>query len=195
MAADGTRRTKHWAFRLANVVLSDNLFMRLIETTARLNCKDLWKELASFYSICAANFRLSGTHERQFKPFVQGKMALLSDQRPFTVPEVDCSRRTNLIHFRPRLRHESAEVLRPANAVQRKKRSSKNASTKPTPNKKPRTNSYSTDAPVMLVGRIAAAREAEITVATDQYKQAAVRVRSEHYKMLDDLCKRIDKIE
>ncbi|KUF93707.1 hypothetical protein AM587_10013924 [Phytophthora nicotianae] len=132
MAADGTRRIKHWAFRLANVVLSDNLFMRLIETTginfdradldevqslvenqfwsdvatatqmmrpfkallttilllkililvslcytARLNCKDLWKELASFYSICAANFRLSGTHERQFKPFVQGKMALL----------------------------------------------------------------------------------------------------------------------
>ncbi|ETN23674.1 hypothetical protein PPTG_20688 [Phytophthora nicotianae INRA-310] len=144
MAADGTRRIKHWAFRLANVVLSDNLFMRLIETT---------------------------------------------------VPEVDCSRRTNLIHFRPRLRHESAEVLRPANAVQRKKRSSKNASTKPTPNKKPRTNSYSTDALVMLVGRIAAAREAEITVATDQYKQAAVRVRSEHYKMLDDLCKRIDKIE
>ncbi|ETM56840.1 hypothetical protein L914_00249 [Phytophthora nicotianae] len=123
MAADGTRRTKHWAFRLANVVLSDNLFMRLIETTARLNCKDLWKELASFYSICAANFRLSGTHERQFKPFVQGKMALLY-----------------LWYWLK----ERPEAL------------------------------YS---------------------ARDQYKQAAVRVRSEHYKMLDDLCKRIDKIE
>eukprot|EP00644_Phytophthora_capsici_P019573 jgi/Phyca11/133301/e_gw1.408.2.1 len=133
MAAGGTRRTKHCTFRLTNVVLSDNLFMRLIEATGEnfdradlddvqssvknqfwrdvatayhsndeafrglinddpafgdidpgiivphspTKLEDLWKELTSFYSICSANFRLSGTHEREFKQFVQGKMDVL----------------------------------------------------------------------------------------------------------------------
>ncbi|KAG1696522.1 hypothetical protein DVH05_018173 [Phytophthora capsici] len=51
------------------------------------------------------------------------------------------------------------------------------------------------DVLVTLVGRIAAAREAEITLAREQDQEVAVRVRFEHYKMLDDLRKRIDKIE
>ncbi|EEY66980.1 uncharacterized protein PITG_17756 [Phytophthora infestans T30-4] len=39
--------------------------------------EELWKELTSFFSICAANFRLSGTHEQEFKQFVHGKMDVL----------------------------------------------------------------------------------------------------------------------
>ncbi|ETO86148.1 hypothetical protein F444_00272 [Phytophthora nicotianae P1976] len=62
---------------LTTTLLLEILILVSLYHTARLNSKDLWKELTSFYSICAANFRLSGTHERQFKPFVQGKMDLL----------------------------------------------------------------------------------------------------------------------
>ncbi|ETK88337.1 hypothetical protein L915_07396 [Phytophthora nicotianae] len=62
--------------------------------------------------------------------------------------------------------------------------------------KKTKTHSDSTDdVLVTLVGRIAAAREAEITLAREQDQEATARVRAEYYKMLDDIRKRISAIE
>ncbi|KAF4043455.1 hypothetical protein GN244_ATG04221 [Phytophthora infestans] len=172
MAAGGTRRTKHCTFRLANVVLSDNLFMRLIEATGRsfdrtdlddaqssaksqfgrdvaaayhsndevfrglieddpafedidpgvivphnqAKLEELWKELTSFFSVCAANFRLLGTHDHEFKQFVHGKMDVLYlwywlEKRPEALNSArGRGRRTNSIHFHRQLRHVSVEM-------------------------------------------------------------------------------------
>ncbi|ETL41742.1 hypothetical protein L916_07339 [Phytophthora nicotianae] len=84
--------------------------------------EEMWMELTSFFSISEANFRLSGTHDHEFKRFVQGKLD------------------------------------------------------------------------VLYLG-IAAAREAEITLAREQDQEATARVRAEYYKMLDDIRKRISAIE
>eukprot|EP00644_Phytophthora_capsici_P009719 jgi/Phyca11/118307/e_gw1.35.152.1 len=64
-----------------------------------------------------------------------------------------------------------------------------------TSNKKPKTESEAMDVLLTLVGRIAATREAELARSKEQDKETAVRVRCEHYKMLDDFRNRVSKIE
>lgn len=51
------------------------------------------------------------------------------------------------------------------------------------------------DVLVTLVGRIAAAREAEVALGREQEQEVSVRIRAEHHKMLDDIRKRISEIE
>ncbi|OWZ02336.1 hypothetical protein PHMEG_00026114 [Phytophthora megakarya] len=46
-----------------------------------------------------------------------------------------------------------------------------------------------------MVGRIAATREAEVVQAMGLDPEAVARTRAEHYKMLDDIHKRISTIE
>ncbi|ETI48402.1 hypothetical protein F442_07582 [Phytophthora nicotianae P10297] len=165
--------------------------------------EEMWMELTSFFSISEANFRLSGTHDHEFKRFVQGKLDVLYlgywlKERPQALSSVkggmyEEGEFDSLSSFTPTREHrratQASEV--PAGSERVLTRSPKQLL-----KKKTKTHSDSTDdVLVTLVGRIAAAREAEITLAREQDQEATARVRAEYYKMLDDIRKRISAIE
>ncbi|KAK1942549.1 hypothetical protein P3T76_006048 [Phytophthora citrophthora] len=63
------------------------------------------------------------------------------------------------------------------------------------PKKKTKSESGSMEVLLTMVGRIAAAREAEVVQAMELDHEVGARTRAEHYKMLDDIRKRISTIE
>ncbi|KAF4040996.1 hypothetical protein GN244_ATG06764 [Phytophthora infestans] len=170
--------------------------------------EELWRELTSFFSISKANFRLSGTHDQEFKKFTHGKADVLylcywtkvevwALLRP---EELSCVRGNmyeedefdslSTFAFTPMRERRATPSQRGGN----RKRNVRSP-TKTTPNKKQNSEAEATNALVTLVGRIAAVREAEVALGREQEQEASMRVRGEQHKMLDDIRKRISAIE
>ncbi|KAE9017128.1 hypothetical protein PR002_g13475 [Phytophthora rubi] len=168
--------------------------------------EECWKELTSFYSIYEANFRLSGTNDREFKKFVHGKVDVLylwywTKIRPevlncarggmYEEDEYDSLADSSATLTRERRSTPSATPSHRSGKTKRAARSPARS----TPGKKQKTESDAMDVLVTLVGRIAAAREAEVALGREQEQEVSVRIRAEHHKMLDDIRKRISAIE
>ncbi|KAF4046832.1 hypothetical protein GN244_ATG00729 [Phytophthora infestans] len=164
--------------------------------------EELWRELTSFFSISKANFRLSGTHNQEFKKFTHGKADVLylcywTKLRP---EELSCVRGNmyeedefdslSTFAFTPMRERRATPSQRGGN----RKRNVRSP-TKTTPNKKQKSEAEAMNALVTLVGRIAAVREAEVALVREQEQEASMRVRGEQHKMLDDIRKRISAIE
>ncbi|KAF4040219.1 hypothetical protein GN244_ATG07650 [Phytophthora infestans] len=173
-----------------------------IEPHNAAKLEELWKELTSFFSISEANFRLSGTHDQEFKKFTHGKADVLylwywTKLRP---QALSCVR--GGMYEEDEFDSLSAPVSTPmrecrATPSQRggSRKRNKRSPTKTTPNKKQKSEAAAMDALVTLVGRITAAREAEVALGNEQEQEASMRVRGEQHKMLDDIRKRISAIE
>ncbi|KAK1934331.1 Tetratricopeptide repeat protein 1 [Phytophthora citrophthora] len=168
--------------------------------------EEIWAEVRSFFSIYEANFRMSGTHSRHFKKFVRRHADVLYlwywlKLRPdalinvrgglYVEDEFD----TMAASETPTREVRSPYNSTPTGPGTNKKRAGSCTSHTKKPNKKTKSDSGSMEILLMMVGRIAAAREAEVVQAMELDHEAAARTRAENYKMLDGIRKRTSTIE
>ncbi|KAK1947410.1 hypothetical protein P3T76_001420 [Phytophthora citrophthora] len=168
--------------------------------------EELWAEVRSIFSIYEANFRMSGTHSRDFKKFVRGQADVLYlwywlKLRPDALSNVrgglyvEDEFDTMAASETPTREVRSPYNSTPTGPGTNKKRAGSCTPHTNNPKKKTKSESGSMEVLLTMVRRIAAAREAEVVQAMELDHEAAARTRAEHYKMLDDIRKRISTIE